>query len=66
MNSLNQLGTRQVASLNADLGKMESGDSGPGVQGKFKVGTAICGKSIRIRTGTGADLKGKLRLHLER
>jgi Golgi SNAP receptor complex protein 2 len=34
MNSLNTLGNRQVTSLNADLAKMESGEAGPGIQGK--------------------------------
>lgn len=33
MNSLNTLGNRQVASLNADLAKMEAGDIGPSIQG---------------------------------
>lgn len=34
MNSLNALGNRQIASLQADLAKMENGESGPSVQGK--------------------------------
>jgi Golgi SNAP receptor complex protein 2 len=33
MNSLNALGNRQIASLQADLSKMENGESGPSVQG---------------------------------
>ena len=36
MNSLNALGNRQVASLNADLTKMESGEAGPSIQGKYR------------------------------
>ncbi|WVF71500.1 hypothetical protein IAT40_006306 [Kwoniella sp. CBS 6097] len=35
MQSLNALGNRQIASLNADLIKMESGEGGPGVQGQI-------------------------------
>ena len=35
MNSLNSLGQRQIASLNADLAKMESGEAGPSIQGPF-------------------------------
>ncbi|KAK1924262.1 snare region anchored in the vesicle membrane C-terminus-domain-containing protein [Papiliotrema laurentii] len=35
MNSLNTLGNRQVASLNADLAKMEAGDVGPSIQGQI-------------------------------
>ncbi|ORX36604.1 snare region anchored in the vesicle membrane C-terminus-domain-containing protein [Kockovaella imperatae] len=35
MNSLNSLGNRQIASLNADLAKMESGEAGPSVQGQI-------------------------------
>ncbi|WVQ99443.1 hypothetical protein IAU59_006578 [Kwoniella sp. CBS 9459] len=35
MQSLNALGNRQIASLNADLAKMESGEGGPGVQGQI-------------------------------
>lgn len=34
MNSLNALGNRQVASLQADLGRMEMGEGGPSVQGE--------------------------------
>ena len=33
MNSLNALGNRQVASLQADLSRMENGESGPSIQG---------------------------------
>ena len=33
MNSLNALGNRQISSLQADLAKMETGESGPSVQG---------------------------------
>jgi hypothetical protein len=33
MNSLNALGNRQISSLQADLAKMENGESGPSVQG---------------------------------
>lgn len=36
MNSLNALGNRQIASLNADLSKMESGESGPSIQGRSR------------------------------
>ena len=35
MNSLNALGNRHVNSLQADLAKMEAGESGPGIQGGF-------------------------------
>ncbi|OCF36809.1 synaptobrevin [Kwoniella heveanensis BCC8398] len=35
MQSLNALGNRQIASLNADLAKMENGEGGPGVQGQI-------------------------------
>nr|XP_019046360.1 synaptobrevin [Kwoniella bestiolae CBS 10118]OCF25290.1 synaptobrevin [Kwoniella bestiolae CBS 10118] len=35
MQSLNALGNRQIASLNADLSRMESGEGGPGVQGQI-------------------------------
>ncbi|KAK6910052.1 hypothetical protein I203_104081 [Kwoniella mangroviensis CBS 8507] len=35
MQSLNALGNRQIASLNADLNRMESGEGGPGVQGQI-------------------------------
>lgn len=38
MNSLNALGNRQIASLQADLAKMENGESGPSVQGGFRSG----------------------------
>jgi len=34
MNSLNALGNRQISSLQADLSKMENGESGPSVQGQ--------------------------------
>ena len=33
MNSLNALGNRQISSLQADLAKMENGESGPSVHG---------------------------------
>jgi hypothetical protein len=33
MNSLNALGNRQIASLQADLTKMEAGEGGPSIQG---------------------------------
>lgn len=32
MNSLNALGNRHIASLNADIAKMENGEGGPSVQ----------------------------------
>lgn len=35
MNSLNALGNRQIASLQADLSRMESGEAGPSVQGEL-------------------------------
>ncbi|KAL7420306.1 Protein transport protein bos1 [Cryptotrichosporon argae] len=35
MNSLNALGNRQIASLNADLARMETGEGGPSVQGQI-------------------------------
>ncbi|ORY21098.1 snare region anchored in the vesicle membrane C-terminus-domain-containing protein [Naematelia encephala] len=35
MNSLNALGNRQIASLNADLIKMENGEAGPSIQGQI-------------------------------
>ncbi|WVO16165.1 hypothetical protein L204_103835 [Cryptococcus depauperatus] len=35
MQSLNALGNRQIASLNADLLKMENGEGGPAVQGQI-------------------------------
>ena len=58
MNSLNTLGTRQVASLNTDLAKLESGESGPGVQGEFNIraGRAVVRNLpavIPVRLGTG-------------
>jgi Golgi SNAP receptor complex protein 2 len=34
MNSLNALGNRQISSLQADLAKMENGESGPSVHGQ--------------------------------
>ncbi|RSH87303.1 protein transport protein bos1 [Saitozyma podzolica] len=35
MNSLNALGNRQIASLQADLTKMEAGEGGPSIQGQI-------------------------------
>ncbi|WWC70032.1 uncharacterized protein I206_103976 [Kwoniella pini CBS 10737] len=35
MQSLNALGNRQIASLNADLNRMESGEGGPSIQGQI-------------------------------
>lgn len=35
MQSLNALGNRQIASLNADLSRMESGEGGPAIQGEL-------------------------------
>ncbi|WWC89280.1 uncharacterized protein L201_004201 [Kwoniella dendrophila CBS 6074] len=35
MQSLNALGNRQIASLNADLNRMENGEGGPGIQGQI-------------------------------
>lgn len=37
MNSLNALGNRQVASLNADLQRMEAGEGGSNIQGEYAV-----------------------------
>lgn len=37
MNSLNALGNRQVASLNADLQRMEAGEGGSNIQGECAV-----------------------------
>ena len=34
MNSLNALGNRHLASLNADISKLESGQAGPSLQGE--------------------------------
>lgn len=41
MNSLNALGNRQISSLQADLAKMENGESGPSVQGESHSGQGI-------------------------
>lgn len=35
MNSLNALGNRQVASLQADLARFEQGEGGPSIQGEY-------------------------------
>lgn len=35
MQSLNALGNRQIASLNADLSRMENGEGGPAIQGQI-------------------------------
>ena len=44
MNSLNTLGNRQINSLNADLAKLESGESGPSTQG----GSSVPGPSDQM------------------
>lgn len=42
MNSLNALGNRQVASLNADLQRMEAGEGGSNIQGECGVLQLSC------------------------
>jgi Golgi SNAP receptor complex protein 2 len=37
MNSLNSLGNRQVASLQADLTRMENGEGGAGIHGELRL-----------------------------
>ncbi|BEI92598.1 uncharacterized protein CcaverHIS019_0502260 [Cutaneotrichosporon cavernicola] len=46
MNSLNALGNRQVASLQADLGRMESSEGGPSVQGQITTTLAALSRLI--------------------
>lgn len=52
MNSLNALGNRQVASLQADLGRMEAGEGGPSVQGEYTTGrgamVAMCKHALAV------------------
>ena len=46
MNSLNALGNRQIASLQADLAKMENGESGPSVQGTSYAVSSVQGEHL--------------------
>lgn len=47
MQSLNALGNRQIASLNADLSRMESGEGGPAIQGELHASSTIIENKYR-------------------
>lgn len=57
MNSLNAHGNRQIASLNADLTKMENGEAGPSMQGEFSLPQRL--------TSLGAPLSSCMKAVLE-
>ena len=46
MQSLNALGNRQIASLNADLSRMDNGEGGPAIQGELRDSSTISGRVI--------------------
>lgn len=66
MNSLNALGNRQIASLQADLSKMENGESGPSVQGTFAPLQHLPLRCVASRDRDDVQVSGRGELTLNR